>query len=155
MQSRQALCYHDVPYPRNVATNSTHICWLTTRCNNLQPGYATCNVTVWCHHQLPKCRSIWGLRHIPDPLSQHMRTSPYTRSAVAAYEDFSIYPIRCRNIQKSQHMPNLHELFDVQLDGAQTARPILRLRGSCTTALRSPCHNCAPCYDCVGCAYNV
>ena len=54
----QALCYHDIPYPRNVATNSTHMCWLTTCCNNLQLGYATCNITVWCHHQLHQCRSI-------------------------------------------------------------------------------------------------
>ena len=54
----QALGFHDIPYPQNVATKSTHMCWLTTRCNNLQPGYATCNVTIWGHHQLQQCHSI-------------------------------------------------------------------------------------------------
>ena len=94
MQSRQiaaqALCYHDVPYPRNVATNSTHMCWLTTRCNNLQPSYATCNVTVWCHHQL-----------------RSNRYAQVTANVISTSQQISIYPMsQHRSIHKCH---SIHE----------------------------------------------
>ena len=51
------------PTPRTCA-DSQHV---AMTCNWAMPR----NVTVLCHHQLHKCHSVWGLRHIPDPLSQH------------------------------------------------------------------------------------
>ena len=119
----QALCYHDIPYPRNVATNSTHMCWLTTCCNNLQLGYATCNITIWCHHQLHQCRSFVAYNQC---------------CSIAAYN-------HCRSI--CDHVGCATNHFRLPPDGVQTARPILcKLRGPCK--MRGPCKLfklCGPC----------